>query len=215
MAFDLQEQEQIAQLKGLWNDWGKSALIAALVVLAAWGAYTGYNAWQDSKAEGAADLYSQLQADLPTDPTKSPDAVKVRADADKMKQSYADSGLTARATLLAAKASARAGDLKSAQTELQWVVDHAKEVEMRDAARLRMAAVLLDQKSYDDAVKALSGREGEANAGLFAEARGDVFAAKGDNNAARDAYKEALAKLAKDAPNAQFVTVKLEALGTA
>ena len=208
MAFDLQEQEQIAQLKAWWNDWGKSIAAAAVVVLVGWGAWQGYNAWQENKSAEAADLFSQVQKGM------TGDASKVRATADKMKQEYPGSAYTARGVLLAAKASALGGDLKSAQANLQWAVDHATEAEVRDAARLRLAAVLLDQKAYDDAVKALSGRESEGNAGLFAEARGDVFAAKGDSKGARDAYKEALAKLDKDAPNAQFVSVKLEALGT-
>lgn len=209
MAFDLQEQEQIAQLKGWWADWGKYLTTAAAVALIAYGGWTGYNSWRDSQAAAAADLYGQLETQL------GGDAAKVRDSADKIKAQYGDSAYAPRAALLAAKASVRANDFKSAQTQLEWVVAHAKEAEVRDAGRLRLSAVLLDQKAYDEAVKALGGREVDANAGLFAESRGDVLAAKGDNNAARDAYKEALAKLAKDAPNAKFVQVKLEALGNA
>ncbi|WP_283149684.1 YfgM family protein [Silvimonas soli] len=207
MAFDLQEQEQIAELKAAWADWGKYLAGAVVVGLLAYGGWTGWSAYQSSVAEKAGAAYAQLETDL------TGDTAKILADADVLKKDYATSPYAPRAALLAAKASARAGDLKSAQTQLEWAIAHASESEIRDAARLRLTAVQLDQKQFDAALKTLAARENDSYTPLFAEARGDVLAAKGDNSGARDAYKDALAKLGKDAPNVRFVEVKLEALG--
>ena len=47
-----------------------------------------------------------------------------------------------------------AGDLKTAKTQLIWVAENGKN-EARDLARLRLAAVQLDEQAYDEALKQL------------------------------------------------------------
>lgn len=206
MAFDLQEQEQIAELKAWWKDWGK--YLAAVLAAAGIGyvGWQGWNAYQSSDAQSAAEIYAKAEL-------LGNDAAKLKVEAQKLQNEYGSTGFAARATLLAAKASAGNGDLKDAALQLQWVIGHAGEAGLRDAARLRLAAVNIDLKQYDAALAALKGREEAASTALFAEASGDVLAEKGDVAGARDAYKQALAKLDKDAPNYPFVEVKLAALG--
>ncbi|GGP19516.1 YfgM family protein [Silvimonas iriomotensis] len=209
MAFDLQEQEQIAELKAAWESWGK--YIAGLVVIGLVGylGWTGWNAWAGKQAQAAADQYAVFQSAYAADPAKAV------TQADQLKKDYPDSPYTTRAALLSAKGAATANDSKGAQTQLEWVVAHSSEAAMRDAARLSLAAVELDQKQYDAALKALGARESASYTTLFAEMRGDVLAAKGDAAGARDAYKDVLAKLKqeKNTPNAVLVEVKLAALG--
>src|SRR5918993_40830 len=48
--------------------------------------------------------------------------------------------------LAAAKAGVNTGELEEAKKHLQWTIENAKEEEMRDVARLRLAGVLLDEK---------------------------------------------------------------------
>lgn len=72
----------------------------------------------------------------------------------------------------------------------------------------------MDEKKYDEALSQLKSAEEQSFGALYAETRGDVLALKGDAAGAGEAYKQALAKLAKDAPNYKFVEVKLEALGS-
>ncbi|KAF0814326.1 hypothetical protein IGB42_01227 [Andreprevotia sp. IGB-42] len=206
MAFDLQEQEQIAELKAWWQDWGKYLAAVVVAGLVGYAGYAGWNAYQSSEAEAAAEIYAK--AELMAD-----DLPKLRAEVEKLQSQYGGTGYAARATLLAAKVAASSGDFKSAQTQLQWVLGHGNEAGLRDAARLRLAAVNLDMKQYDAALAALQGREEEASTALFAEARGDVLVEKGDAAGARDAYKQAIAKLEKSAPSYQYLEVKLAALG--
>ena len=67
--------------------------------------------------------------------------------------------------------------MKTAQAQLAWAAENAKD-EPRDLARLRLAAVLLDEKAYDEALKQLAA-EPPAFAARFDELKGDVLAAQG------------------------------------
>ncbi|WP_255990509.1 YfgM family protein [Chitinolyticbacter albus] len=206
MAFDLQEQEQIAEFKAWWHSWGKYLALAVAAGLIGFAGWQGWKHYQQGQAAAAAEIYSRVEG-------LQGDAAKVRAEADALKRDYAATAYAPRAALFAAKASFDAGDLKNAESQLNWAIANAKETDLRDAARLRLAAVQLDQKQIDAALKTLAAAEGEGFAGLIQELRGDALVEKGDTKGAVDAYTAALAKLPKDAPNVQFVQVKLDALG--
>jgi predicted negative regulator of RcsB-dependent stress response len=87
-----------------------------------------------------------------------------------------------------------AGDAQTAKAQLLWAADHAKD-ELRDLARLRAAAVLLDDKAYDQALAQLDGSSGAAFEVRFQDMRGDVLAAQGKKTEAVSAYRTALTKL--------------------
>ena len=93
--------------------------------------------------------------------------------------------------LVAARQSFEAGDLKTAKAQLSWAADKGKD-EIKDLARLRLAAVLLDEKAYDEALKQLESAHAAAFAARFLELKGDVLAAQGKKPEARTAYKAAL-----------------------
>jgi predicted negative regulator of RcsB-dependent stress response len=126
--------------------------------------------------------------------------------------------------LLAARVQVDAGDAKNARVQLAWAAENAKDTGLRELARLRLAAVMLDEKAYDEAMKQLDAEPAAAFAPRFAELRGDVFAAQGKIAEARSAYDMALAKfdaLAKDDETRQrggykeVVQAKRDSLGTA
>ncbi|MFC7421505.1 YfgM family protein [Iodobacter arcticus] len=208
MAFDLQEQEQIAEFKAWWDGWGKLIAVGLLAVLVAYAGWKGWNAHLESQSAKAGVLYVELDK-----LAEAKDVAKMKVAVESLKKDYASSAYAPRAALLLAKSSVEANDALAASAQLQWVISHAKEAGLRDVARLRLAVVQLDQKKFDDALATLKANEETSFAGLFFEAKGDVLLIKGDKTAAREAYKQAVAKLPKDAPNVKFVEVKLEALG--
>ncbi len=75
-----------------------------------------------------------------------------------------------------------------------WAAENARDPGLRDLARLRLAAVMLDEKAYDDAMKQLAAEPAAAFAPRFAELRGDILAAQGKTAEARNAYDLALTK---------------------
>ena len=72
----------------------------------------------------------------------------------------------------------RSGSL-GAKAQLQWAVDHAKDDEYKQIAKLRLASLLLDEKAYDAGLALLSGTPVDAFKGLVADRRGDLLAAQG------------------------------------
>ncbi|NHQ87671.1 tetratricopeptide repeat protein [Iodobacter sp. HSC-16F04] len=208
MAFDLQEQEQIAEFKAWWDSWGKLISLGLLAALVAYAGWKGWNAYLASQSAKAGVIYAELDKQA-----QAKDLAKMKPAAEQLKKDYSGTAFASRGALLLAKSSAEANDVPAAVAQLQWVIANAKEAGLRDVARLRLAAVQLDQKKFDDALATLKSNEETSFAGLFFEAKGDVLLIKGDKAAARESYKQAVAKLPKEAPNVKFVEVKLEALG--
>ena len=80
---------------------------------------------------------------------------------------------------------------------------------------MRLAAVLLEEKKYDEALRMLDANKDEAFAPLAADLRGDVMLAQGRLDEARAAYKLAAEKAGPRNPVKSIAETKLNALGGA
>ena len=210
MAYDLEEQEQIAALKSWWSEYGNMVVIAVLACALSFAAFQGWRYYRHSQASAAVTLYGQLaQAE------RGGDHKKVRAIAGEITGKYGGTIYAAFAALGSAHASFEMGDLAGARAQLQWVMDNAKQEEIRDIARLRLAGVLLDEKKPDEALKALEPKPVESMAGLYADLRGDIFLTQGKRAEARSAYQVALDKSEAGSSYRNVIEVKLDALGDA
>ncbi|WP_175923470.1 tetratricopeptide repeat protein [Burkholderia latens] len=203
------EQESIESLKAWWARWGNLTtwiVLAALVVAAG---FNGWNYWQRRQAAEASGLYEQVQKAA----AANDKATMARAAAD-MEDKFGRTPYAQMTALAAAKTLYAAGDAAGAKAQLQWAVDHAKDDEYKQIAKLRLASLLLDEKAYDAGLALLSGTPVDAFKGLVADRRGDLFAAQGKTDDARAAYKLALDSLSQDDQSArQLVQFKLDALG--
>jgi predicted negative regulator of RcsB-dependent stress response len=205
-SYDFEEQERIAELKAWWEDnrwYVLGAIVAAILVFAG---YRGWKWWSAHEAEQAAALFKPVAEAPRTDEQKLAAAAKPLVDR------YPGSYFASEAQLMVAKTAFDAGHLDEARTRLQWVMDRGA-AEHRGVARLRLAAVLLDQKKYDDALKVLDGNKDEAFAPLTADLRGDVMLAQGRLDEARASYKLAADKAGPSNPVRGIATTKLNALG--
>ena len=149
MAYDLEEQEQIATFKAFWSKYGN---IITWVLILALGSYAAYNFWNShkrSQATEASALYDELQASL-----EAKDNAKVQRVAGDIQAKYEGTAYAPMAALAGAKAAFDANDLKTAKAQLQWAVDHGND-EYKSIAKLRLSGVLLDEKAYDQALKLL------------------------------------------------------------
>ena len=208
MAYDLEEQEQIAVIKNWWQTYGTALLTVLVVIMVSVSAYQWWRYYRVQQSTLAATLYSQLDtADLSNDPKK------VIAIASAIVANHESSRYAIMAQLRAAKALVASVDLAGAVTRLQWTVDHAKEDEIRDIARLRLAGVLLDQKKFDESLKLMAVKPLPAFDGLYAELKADVLATQLKKTEAREAYQLALTKLDINSPYRQVLQIKLDTLG--
>lgn len=207
MAYDLEEQEQIANFKAFWNRFGN---LISWVLIIALGSYAGYNFWnshQRGKAAEASGLYDQM-----FEAAQANDNAKVQRMAVDIETKYDSTAYAQMAALAAAKTAFDANDLKTAKAQLQWAVDHGND-EYKSIARLRLSGVLLDEKAYDQALTLLNGDFLPQFAAEVADRKGDVLAAQNKLPEARAAYQAALEKMDKKHPGRQIVQIKLEAIG--
>ena len=103
-------------------------------------------------------------------------------------------------------------DAGAARAQLRWVIDKSGHPELVQIARLRLAGVLLDEKSHDEALTLLGGDVPPTLAVSFADRRGDVLMAMGKAEEARTAYREALDKADPQHPLRPIIQLKLDAL---
>ena len=209
MAYDLEEQEQIATLKGWWKDNGTKVL--AIVTAAAIGAagWQGWRIWPARQAQEAGALYDTLVRAAQTS-----DAKAMRDAGGTLVESYARTLYATMGALVAARYHFDHGDLKNAKAQLQWALERSASDEMRDLARLRLAAVLVDEKAYDEALALLAAKHAAPVEAQYAALKGDVLVAKNSTADAKAAYRLALEK--SDERNGAFrasVQLRLDALG--
>lgn len=189
-TYDLQEQEQIEELKTWWKMHG--TLITAAVVLLAVGVvgWQGWQWWQRNQAGQAAQLYGGMQQAL-----MQQDVKRVRLMAGELIDKFPGTAYAGMAAMLSGKVMVETGDLKSAAAQFGWAAEHATDQGTRDLARLRQAIVLVEEKNFDEALKLLAVPPAPSFMTRYLEVRGDVFVAQGKAGEARAAYDEAIKAL--------------------
>lgn len=208
--YDLEEQEQLASLKAWWRQYGALCLGGLALALAALAGYQGWLWYKDKQANVASAAYAQMLRQA-----EKGDRKAVEAAAKSLVDDHARTGYAALASLTAARLSFDAGDLAGAKTNLQWVVDHSRDDDMKSLARYRLAGVLLDEKKFDEALKLLDAKPEDPMANLIADLRGDVLVAKGSAAEARAAYQAALEKTDARSSYRNLIQIKIDALGSA
>ncbi len=207
-VYDLEEQEKLDDLKAWWAQYGKyvSAGVTALAVIVI--GVQGWRWYQGTQAEKASVLYQAV-----AQAAHANELAKAKDPATQLVEQYGGTAYAPRGALLYAKLLYDAGDKAGAKRELQWVMDHAGEDELKAIARFRLAQVLLDEKQYDEALKTLDAKVDDAFAAIYADLRGDILAAAGKNADARAAYQTALGRLDAKSSYRGYVQAKLDALG--
>lgn len=210
MAYDLQEQEQLAAMKAWWDKYGNFILTVATVVLLAIAAFNGWRWYERREAQQAAVVYEELLRAL-----DGADANKKKELAGTIIERYGRTVYAPMAALQMARIHHDAGDLAAARAQLQWVIDKSGHEEYALIARVRLAGVLLDDKAYDEALKALSVDVPKSHATAFADRRGDILLAQNKLDEARNAYREALDKADANNPLRNLIQLKLDSLPAA
>jgi len=209
-VYDLEEQDQLEDLKAWWKQWGNTIAGVIIAVCAGVIAVQGWRWWSQQQAEKGSVLYNAVSAAArANDVAKAKDAMAQLAD------NYGRTAYAPRAALILAATLHDAGDKPGAKAQLASIIDRDSEDELKQIARLRLAAMQVDDKQYDDALRTLDARHDDAFAGIYADSRGDILAAAGRNAEARAAYQIALTKLDARSPYRNYVQVKLDTLGGA
>jgi len=209
MALDLEEQEQLATLKAWWKDHGGNVVLVVVAMALAFSGWQGWRWYQYRQASEATALYEALRKAVGAGDVKA-----VRDSGGALAENFPDRLQASMGALAQARFYFDRGDLKSAKAQLEWVIERSPSAEFRDLARLRLAMVLLDEKSYDAALARLEPPPAAAYVAQYAALKGDILVEKNDAKQAAAAYRLALEKAPKDDQAfARSVRMRLEALG--
>ena len=188
MAYDLEEQESIDQMKAWWDQWGTPVTAAVCVVCLGFAAWNGWNWYQRNQAAKASGAYVQLQ-----NAAMAKDMKNVASIATGLVSEYGSTIYAPLGALTAAGVEAETGNLSSAQARLMWVIEKSGHPEYDTLARVRLAGVLLSAKKPDEALRQLEAAKPVADQQALVDDRfGDVWLAKGDVAKARAAWEKAL-----------------------
>lgn len=217
MAYDLEEQEKIASLKAWWERYGNAVTSLVLGLAIAVGGYNFYQWYRTKQVAAAAAAYDELSKAI-----AAKDLGRVKEFSGILIEKNGGTAYAQMGALLAAKANVEGGDPKTAKAQLRWAADHAIDPEYRALASLRLAGILLDEGSYDDAMKEVVTTAAADLApplqAAYADRRGDIFAAQNKTADAEREYRGALAQLTSSNEMRGYVNVvqlKLDAIAAA
>lgn len=207
-SLDLQEQEQLDQLKAFWNRWGNLLTWLTTLVLLGVAAYNGWNWWQRDQGVKASALHAELERAVQEGETD-----RVAAAWNDLKSRYPSTVYAGQGALLAAKALSDKGRGEAALEPLQWAAESATDDAFKAVARLRWAAVLLDQGKAQEALGVLDKARGAGFDALVDDRRADALLALDKADEARQALKDAYKAMPVELDYRRIIEAKLMALG--
>ncbi len=206
--YDLDEQEQIAQLKAFWARYGNAITWLLIVVLGSYAAYHGWQFWQQRQAVQAAGLFDELEQ-----AARAGDIERVRRAWADLQAQVPRTTQAQHGALLAARVLAEADQANDARAALQFVIDRGRDEALVAVARLHLAGLEIDAGNLESAQRVLDARVPEAMRPWWADRRGDLLQQQGQTDAARSAYLEAWRGMDGALGYRAIVEAKLNALG--
>ena len=212
---DITDEEQIEALKSWWSQNGTSTIVAIILAI---GGVVGYQTWQNhvrDQGVAASAIYSQLLdavgADTPFAEIDKEKKATAKFLAQQLETDYSSSSYAHFAALFMARLAVEDGDLKTAQKELKWALNHGLNSSLETIVRMRLARVQLAEGTTDDALATLEGIDPGEYRPSYDELKGDIYHAMGDNDKAREAYQRAMNALGEDGKR-PILKMKLEQL---
>lgn len=205
----LTEREQVDRIRQWWKENGAWIIVGiggGVLALAGWNWWQGY---QLERAEQASAIYS-VMAEAAVEGRLD----DVRVGVDRLAAGHGSSPYLQHGRLVLAASLARVGEIDAAIEQLEQVLSDTGDPQLALIARLRLARLLAAEGEEDRSLSLVRGVEAGAFGPALREVEGDVLAARGDLEAAREAYRQALAGAESLGPviDTEFVRLKLQSL---
>ncbi len=205
---DLEEQEQLDQIKHFWKQYGNAITWVLIVVMGAFASWNFYGYWQRNQAQQAAVLFDEVDRAV-----LAADAARMERVFGDMKDKFASTVYAQQSALLVARQYVNLGKSDAAKAALAWVSEQSAEAGYQALARLRLAGISIESKNFDEALKLLSMSYPASFEALVADRKGDVFVLQGDKVKAIAEYEKAHRLFEPRTEYRRLVEVKLNALG--
>lgn len=215
MALDLEEQENLANLKSFWARYGNYIIGVITVALLV---YSGMSAWKWYQRDQAADA-GKLYETLINSISKN-DKDKTYLAAEDLQKKYGGTSYAAMGSLVAAKVAMDSNDASKAQSYLKWTANQARDDSFRALAQLRLLGILIDQgteASLKEADQLLKEKAVKGFEPLWIERRGDWYLVQTKIPEARTEYLKAMKAMQSDKAFPEdargLLKVKIDAVG--
>jgi predicted negative regulator of RcsB-dependent stress response len=186
---DLQsEKEQLEEMRAWWTEYGRYVIAGVVIAV---GLLFGFNQYESSKL--AAQVEASVLYESLTEHVADGDLDDAEAVAEDLATNYANTAYAAQSNLAMAKLYMDKNRDQDAADVLNELLVMRGNKALKQVGRLRLARIFLYQDKVQEVVDLLADQDDEAFAALFAEVRGDAFAALGQVAAAGDEYRVALA----------------------
>ncbi|MFQ5935812.1 MAG: YfgM family protein [Acidiferrobacterales bacterium] len=209
MADPYTEQDELEKIKQWWKTYGSALLTGIALGVAILFGNKYWTDYKQQRAEAGSALYDKLLEDY-----RKKAFDNVRTTGATLKEDYASTPYAGLAAMVLARISFDAKQNDDVRNQLQWAVDHATDTGTRHAARLRLAHMSAADGDVDAALSLVDIEDIAGFESDYEELRADLLAAKGDKQAAREAYRRAIERL--DAASSSYLAIlnmKLDDLG--
>ncbi|HMS27822.1 MAG TPA: tetratricopeptide repeat protein, partial [Burkholderiaceae bacterium] len=133
---NLEEQEQLDELKHFWKQWGNLITWVLIVIMGVYAAWNAYQYYQRSQATQAAGMFTEVERSV-----ASKDAAKIERALADMNAKFGSTTYAHQAGLLAGKSLFELGKTDAAKAALATVAQNAKDEGYQAMAKLRLSAV--------------------------------------------------------------------------
>jgi len=208
LQLDLEEQEQIDELKHFWSRWGDYVVWALIVVLGAYAGWNGWHYWERREAAQSAILFETVER-----AADSADLALMERSFGDIKDKFGSTTYANQAAFLVAKVYYEKAQATKAEDALRWVIKSSSEQGYGSLARLRLAGLLIERKAFGDARTVLTEKVTPEFEPLVEDRLGDIDVIENNKDSSQAHYLKAWKGLDERAPYRKYVEAKLNAMG--
>ena len=185
MAYSIEEEQEINQLKDWWKENGKTIIVAFILGV---GGMFGWRYWQAHQAEQIAQASAQYDALIYS---AQQDEQAKKANIEQFVQANNKTAYAVFALLDEAKKAAEKQDFTAAEVNLNQALTQSQDEVLTSIVALRLSAVQFQLGQLDNALTTLNQVKGESFNARKAILTGDIQIAKGDKVAAKNSFDQA------------------------
>ena len=185
MAYSIEEEQEINQLKDWWKENGKTIIVAFILGV---GGMFGWRYWQAHQAEQIAQASAQYDALIYS---AQQDEQAKKANIEQFVQANNKTAYAVFALLDEAKKATEKQDFAAAEANLNQALTQSQDEVLTSIVALRLSAVLFQLGQLDNALTTLNQVKGESFNARKAILTGDIQVAKGDKVAAKNSFEQA------------------------
>ena len=185
MAYSIEEEQEINQLKDWWKENGKTIIVAFILGV---GGMFGWRYWQAHQAEQIAQASAQYDALIYS---AQQDKQAKKANIEQFVQANSKTAYAVFALLDEAKKATEKQDFVAAEVNLNQALTQSQDEVLTSIVALRLSSVQFQLGQLDNALTTLNQVKGESFNARKAILTGDIQVAKGDKVSAKNSFEQA------------------------